>query len=179
MTDVGALYRCSVLNGKKSMLVDHLIHTGHVLIYCFFRNLIHSPHEDAAGNIPDSFWRVAQGVNNAQCLLASSNVLTQVDLRVNYLVSFHQCNMLILGQTNTTLDLFSISRERDVFTSVEDKREDNIITLCSTREILWIDRRYPGKPLLGYRHGRQYDRSLEARTIPLPPGKGYFIFLKV
>ncbi|RDB20957.1 hypothetical protein Hypma_011691 [Hypsizygus marmoreus] len=131
INDQGILYQCSIVDGQKSL------------------NVIHASVHDHANQ--DSFWRLARTADNAGCLVASSKVLTHVDLR-----------------SNDPVKLFTLSKSRDVLTSVEDYTEDDIIRLCSTREILWIDRRFPGKPLLGYRHGRQYDRSLEARTIPLP-----------
>jgi len=60
--------------------------------------------------------------------------------------------------------MFKIPRQQDVLTSI-DHGGDNILRLCSTRDIIWMDKRYPNKPLLGHEHGRQYDRSLEAHTV--------------
>lgn len=67
-------------------------------------------------------------------------------------------------QSKSAFDLFTIPRQQDVLTSI-DHGGDNIVRLCSTRDIFWMDKRYPNKPLLGYQHGRQYDRSLELRTL--------------
>ena len=69
-------------------------------------------------------------------------------------------------QSRDILDLFVVKADEHVLTSVEDERQDNIVRLCSTQELLWIDRRFPGKPLLAYSHGREFDRSLDAQTIP-------------
>ena len=52
-----------------------------------------------------------------------------------------------------------------------DYSGDNIVQLCSTREIIWMDQRYPKKPLLGFQHGRRYDRSLEMRSVQLKSRK--------
>lgn len=58
-----------------------------------------------------------------------------------------------------------------MLTSVEDDDGSNAIRVCSTREILWIDKRFPGKPLLGYRHGRNRDRTLRTHTSNTSEGK--------
>lgn len=57
-----------------------------------------------------------------------------------------------------------------MLTSVEDDDGSNVIRFCSTREILWIDKRFPGKPLLGYRHGRNWDRTLGTQTLDASHG---------
>ncbi|KAF5380885.1 hypothetical protein D9615_004029 [Tricholomella constricta] len=116
-----------------------------------YLNVVHTPAHDVGETTRDLFWRLAGGVDDVNYFLASKKSLVHIDLRT----------------TNTSQGLFSLPGQRDVLTSIEDQKGDNIIKLCSTREILWIDTRFPGKPLLGYRHGRAYDRHLEARTIPL------------
>lgn len=62
---------------------------------------------------------------------------------------------------------FSIAGSHELFTSIEDISDDNILRLCSTKDISWIDQRYPSKPLLSYRHDREFDRCLETWTISL------------
>lgn len=51
-----------------------------------------------------------------------------------------------------------------MITSIDDFAVDNIIRLSSTSQIIWIDRRHPGKPLMGFKHGREFDRTLEVQT---------------
>jgi hypothetical protein len=63
-------------------------------------------------------------------------------------------------------DVFSA--RSDVITSIERPGNDHIFRLVSTSEIVWIDERSPQKPLLGYMHGRQFDRSLSILTVDLP-----------
>lgn len=62
---------------------------------------------------------------------------------------------------------FSIAGTHELFTSIEDISGDNIVRLCSTKDVSWIDQRYPSKPLLSYRHGREFDRCFETWTISL------------
>ncbi|KAG6866994.1 hypothetical protein C0991_003910 [Blastosporella zonata] len=109
-------------------------------------NLLRTASEDESA---DHFWRLARGVHDTDYLLASKKLLSQIDMR-----------------SNDSLKLFK-STGVDLLTSVQDQGADHIIKLCSTREIVWIDARFAKRPLLGYKHGRQYDRYLEIQTSPL------------
>ncbi|KAG5647243.1 hypothetical protein DXG03_000778 [Asterophora parasitica] len=115
--------------------------------------MVYSPPPDADEERRDSFWRLARS-DADNYLLASRKSLINIDLRI----------------TNSSQELFSLPAQGDVLTSIEDQRTDHIVKLCSTRDILWIDTRFAGKPLLGYRHGRQYDRYLNAQSSPLSSG---------
>lgn len=67
------------------------------------------------------------------------------------------------------MDIYSaISNE--VLTSVEDYQVDQMLRLCSTTQVIWIDRRNTAKPLLAFKHGREFDRSLEAKSIATESG---------
>ncbi|KAG6898347.1 hypothetical protein C0992_009022 [Termitomyces sp. T32_za158] len=99
------------------------------------------------------FWRLARGTADTNYLLASEHSLSQIDIRAD-----------------ESIDLFSLTAGTSVVTSIEDQGDDNILKLCTTNELVWIDARFTRKPLLAYKHGRQYDRSLEARTSPLSSG---------
>ena len=48
---------------------------------------------------------------------------------------------------------------------MEDEAPDGIIRFCTTEQIIWIDKRYPKRPLLGLKHSRNYDPSLRTETI--------------
>ncbi|KAJ7592797.1 hypothetical protein C8J56DRAFT_856230 [Mycena floridula] len=95
----------------------------------------------------DNFWRIGLGDINT-CHIASSTELQHLDLR-----------------TQKPTSLFSTSLSQDIITSIEDQWDDHIVRLASTRHLIWIDQRVPDKPLLTYQHRRQFDRSLETRTI--------------
>jgi hypothetical protein len=67
------------------------------------------------------------------------------------------------------LDIYAaISNE--ILTFVEDYRADQMLRLCTTNQVIWIDRRNTVKPLLAFKHGRSFDRSLEAKTIAIENG---------
>ena len=61
-------------------------------------------------------------------------------------------------------EMFSIASAKHVLTSIEDLHQDGLLRLGSTNQIIWMDPRMPGKHLLAYCHGRQYDRYLATET---------------
>ena len=60
--------------------------------------------------------------------------------------------------------------ERTVITSAELPLKGQLSNVVTTEGIYWFDERYPGKPVLGIKHYRDFDRSLEARTASLRSG---------
>ncbi len=63
--------------------------------------------------------------------------------------------------------------EKDIITAVEDQ-DGHLIRLCTTSQLLWIDDRKPGKPILGYKHNRSFDRTLRTDTVAFRNGKSIF-----
>ncbi|ETW86044.1 hypothetical protein HETIRDRAFT_310014 [Heterobasidion irregulare TC 32-1] len=61
--------------------------------------------------------------------------------------------------------MFSTAFPKDLITSIERVQRDGLMRICTTREILCLDERYPGKPVLAFKHSRQFDRTLQARTL--------------
>lgn len=43
--------------------------------------------------------------------------------------------------------------------------------MCSTKEIIWLDTRFPARPLLSLTHGRQYDRTLRLLDLSVMDGR--------
>lgn len=64
----------------------------------------------------------------------------------------------------TPIDVYTLSNN-DVFTSMENEQTDWLVRACSTSQLLWFDRRYPGRPVLGHDHDRQRDRTLQVKTL--------------
>ncbi|KAJ3814970.1 hypothetical protein F5876DRAFT_31763 [Lentinula aff. lateritia] len=96
----------------------------------------------------DKYWRLAvAGDNENGCLLSSSKIVQELDFRVS--PSF----------------TFQIAASCEKLTWIEDSEDSYLIPLVSTDRILWLDRRFAGKPLLGIKHGRNYDRTLALRTM--------------
>ncbi|KAF9013908.1 hypothetical protein BDQ17DRAFT_1341711 [Cyathus striatus] len=96
---------------------------------------------------PDSFWRIETGKGPGECFLISGKTAWSVDTRAN-----------------SRVELFNLPDSKDMLTSVDNSIDHNVL-LCSTNELVWIDRRYPCRPMLGYKHYREFDRYLTAQTI--------------
>ncbi|KAJ6539023.1 hypothetical protein B0H19DRAFT_1176767 [Mycena capillaripes] len=98
----------------------------------------------------DFFWRLEMTESADTCLLMSKVNLRELDFRTE----------------DSSLDIYSaISNE--VLTSVEDYQADEMLRLCSTNQVIWIDRRNTAKPLLAVKHGRTFDRSLDVKSFAI------------
>ncbi|KAJ6510161.1 hypothetical protein C8R47DRAFT_784787 [Mycena vitilis] len=107
---------------------------------------------------PDQFWRLEMTESIDTCLLMSKANLAELDFRTQ----------------NSSLDLYSAGFN-EFLTSVEDYQADQMLRLCSTSQVIWIDRRNAGKPLFAFKHGRSFDRSLEVKSIAI--GNGHLTML--
>jgi hypothetical protein len=121
-----------------------------------------------SGSASGPFWRLSLAEHGQRCYLASEKKLSQVDFRVRIFSTFHFNPRSSPSEKmeDSCLDLLSLTD--DVITAIERPRADHILRLVSSSEVFWIDERSPQKPLLGYMHGRQYDRSLGVLTADLP-----------
>ncbi|KAJ7047696.1 hypothetical protein C8F04DRAFT_1059775 [Mycena alexandri] len=98
--------------------------------------------------ISSSIWRLELTESPDTCLLMSTFNLQELDFRTE----------------NSSMDIYQVV-SNEVLTSVEDYQADQMLRLCTTNQVVWIDRRNTVRPLLGFKHGRAFDRSLEAGTI--------------
>lgn len=115
----------------------------------------------------DSFWKLAQSGEDETCLLLSSSTLRQLDFRVRShpLPGVVTSLTSIFQSQDSSSKMFAVPRIGEVFTSVEGAFEDQLIRICSTSQILWIDRRYSTKPVVAVHHGRRFDRTLRTSTM--------------
>ncbi|KIY43598.1 hypothetical protein FISHEDRAFT_62656 [Fistulina hepatica ATCC 64428] len=56
-------------------------------------------------------------------------------------------------------------RQGELVTHVDGCQADHLIRVCTTERIVWIDAQCANRPLLGYVHMRQHDRSLRVDTV--------------
>ncbi|KAF5358459.1 hypothetical protein D9756_001485 [Leucocoprinus leucothites] len=92
------------------------------------------------------FWRIGRGARHTECMVLSGKALDCLDFRSNAVSTLY------------------IEPSTDFLTSNEDYAQDGLIRLCSTSQVIWLDPRYAGKPLLSYKHHRQFDRTLQTST---------------
>uniref|UniRef100_A0A8H7Y4I7 Uncharacterized protein n=1 Tax=Psilocybe cubensis TaxID=181762 RepID=A0A8H7Y4I7_PSICU len=94
------------------------------------------------------FWRLSLASNGSVSYVMSEKTVEQFDNR-----------------TNTVQSFLSIANQNHILTSIESCRHSNILPLCSTDQVIWMDTRFTGKPLLAYSHGRQRDRYISTQTL--------------
>ncbi|KAL1729210.1 hypothetical protein EV714DRAFT_213304 [Schizophyllum commune] len=114
--------------------------------YFIYRKTIVQPLDTTSQN--DQFWRLGMNPLSSTFLLASSSAVRRIDFRIS----------------ETPTPIFSLAKPPERLTAVEDDPAENCIRLCTTSQLLWLDSRYPTRPLLSYVHGRQYDPSLQLHT---------------
>ena len=68
-------------------------------------------------------------------------------------------------QTNgSATELYRTNSSKATLASVEYLPDDGIIRAVTTQELLWFDERQTARPLISFKHGRNFDRTLESRT---------------
>ncbi|KIM49338.1 hypothetical protein M413DRAFT_438522 [Hebeloma cylindrosporum] len=110
-------------------------------------SLLHRDIDQAFPPKEAHFQRLALDTGHSNYFLLSSRKVQHLDMRMQSVNELH-----------------SISPGRHVFTSLEDCHRGHIVRLCSTNRVIWMDTRFPRKPLLAYGHGREYDRYLSTHT---------------
>ncbi|KAI0819525.1 hypothetical protein BC628DRAFT_1402047 [Trametes gibbosa] len=91
--------------------------------------------------------------------------ITATEVRESLLaLSDESASLLDLRAGKRTHILYETSRPHTILTSIESSKDDSIIRLISSTEILWIDGRNTRKPLLSVKHGRAFDTTLSSHT---------------
>ncbi|KDQ61038.1 hypothetical protein JAAARDRAFT_204806 [Jaapia argillacea MUCL 33604] len=108
--------------------------------------MVHPKRETSSD---DLFWRIAVGKDCASCLVTSHKAMTHLDFR----------------KGSSSLVYSIENKPGELITAIESAIEDELVRVTTTSEILWLDERFRKRPLLAYKHGRQFDRTLQTRTI--------------
>lgn len=65
----------------------------------------------------------------------------------------------------SSLELLTLSSDTQVITSVSSLDIGNLHCVSTTKEVIWLDQRFPKRPLLGWNHHRRFDRSLNVENL--------------
>ncbi|KDQ17971.1 hypothetical protein BOTBODRAFT_143690, partial [Botryobasidium botryosum FD-172 SS1] len=123
---------------------------------CVVEDASDVPHDE---EMP--FWRVCWGKDENAALLASDRCVKLLDLR---------------SPQGTSQSAFALTSSDGVVTSIEGSSVNpHLMCLSTTDRLLWADDRMPEKPVLAWRHGREFDRTLQAKTTNL--GRAPITFL--
>ncbi|KAI5121668.1 hypothetical protein M0805_002744 [Coniferiporia weirii] len=97
----------------------------------------------------DSFWRICGDNTGHGGVVASGKFVKMFDTRVAV----------------DSSDLLNYDDGRHVITSICRTQIDHLYCISTTSRVIWVDERYPGQPLLGWKHHRAFDRTLNVQTI--------------
>ncbi|KAH9077128.1 hypothetical protein EDB83DRAFT_2348347 [Lactarius deliciosus] len=99
----------------------------------------------------DGFWRIASGEPGEMCFLMTANSAELIDFR--------------------TLDraarVYSVARGSDSLTSIGYNPNDHLLRLVTTNELVWVDPRFHTRPVLAFKHDREYDRTLSSHVVSI------------
>ncbi|VDC06568.1 unnamed protein product [Peniophora sp. CBMAI 1063] len=103
----------------------------------------------------DRFYRLGRSRIGDNTFVLSAGSLISIDFRT--------------GDVGPSL--FSLEDKKDVLTSLASSSHpgDNLVRLTTTSEIVWLDERYAVRPVFSYKHGRAYDRTLQAAIVNTGP----------
>ncbi|KAH6918486.1 hypothetical protein BKA70DRAFT_18342 [Coprinopsis sp. MPI-PUGE-AT-0042] len=94
------------------------------------------------------FWRLALDVKPRHGFSVSSKQLFGFECRTRAMNSH-----------------WTLPEPKDYITSIEGCKADNIVRLCTTSNIVWLDQRNMRRPLVSLKHGREFDRYLQTQTL--------------
>ncbi|KAF8798099.1 hypothetical protein BYT27DRAFT_7203813 [Phlegmacium glaucopus] len=148
--DKGTVYQWHVSNARQSTsALNILTFKLEFNANATLRTLVHNARKSSSAMDDCRFWRLSLDPSSSSYLLMASKHVIQGDIRV---------------KSKPPNQIFSIASGKHSLTSIEDLHQDGLFRLCSTNQIIWMDPRMPGKHVLAYCHGRQYDRYLATET---------------
>lgn len=71
---------------------------------------------------------------------------------------------------NHSMAIFSCDSTGEVVMSYESRGLDHFSCVTTTGHVIWLDDRYPRRPLLGFKHHRGRDMTLGTLSIQLQTG---------
>ncbi|KAI0362386.1 hypothetical protein OH77DRAFT_1441905 [Trametes cingulata] len=149
-SDIGDRHAVDLAISFTDVTVGYLVNDTGAIYRCSapegkkLMQLIHTGH-DAAER---SLYRITASESRDTLLSVSEKSASLLDLRAGRRAHL----------------LHAVARPDVVLTSVESLRDDHIIRLVSSEEILWLDERNARKPLLSVKHNREYDVTLRTQT---------------
>ena len=63
------------------------------------------------------------------------------------------------------VQLHTVGHASDVLASIECDLDSGLSRLVTTSELIWLDSRFHTRPVLAWKHEREYDRTLSGRAV--------------
>ncbi|KAL4258116.1 hypothetical protein AB1N83_008363 [Pleurotus pulmonarius] len=157
VNDLGAVFRWSLLENRRIDGAQHF--NDRSRLETFVDTSVDSPQ--VTRSPAELIWRLSRGTNPNALYRASSKTVDTIDFRAS----------------SNPAQCFTLDQKDELITSIEAVSSDNIVRVATTKELVWLDTRFSGRrPLLAYKHGRQYDRTLSTQTITMQ-GQAYTFLL--
>ncbi|KAH9062653.1 hypothetical protein EDB87DRAFT_1681770 [Lactarius vividus] len=99
----------------------------------------------------DGFWRIAPGEPGGMCFLMTANSAELIDFRT----------------LDRAAKVYSVARGSDSLTSIGYNLDDHLLRLVTTNELVWVDPRFHTRPVLAFKHEREYDRTLSGHVVSI------------
>ncbi|KAH9035298.1 hypothetical protein EDB84DRAFT_1485775 [Lactarius hengduanensis] len=160
--DVGSFDRLS-LGGHMAIDVQFDCSLGNVILvnnlgHVFKRTLLSDDDPVKVYNgvsepdyANDGFWRIASGESGETCFLMTANSAELIDFRT----------------LDRAAKVYSVARGSDSLTSIGYNPDDHLLRLVTTNELVWVDPRFYTRPVLAFKHEREYDRSLSSHVVSI------------
>ncbi|KAI0306378.1 hypothetical protein B0F90DRAFT_1923218 [Multifurca ochricompacta] len=137
----GSLHHAVLVNDQGDVFRYTLHHNDKLVKVYEGVSAIDSPN--------DGFWRIALSEHPETCFLMSSKSMQLIDFRTS----------------ERGVQLYSAVQSPDVLTSIACDPDDGLSRLVTTNELLWVDPRIHTRPILAWKHEREYDRTLSSHAV--------------
>ncbi|TFY66141.1 hypothetical protein EVG20_g4946 [Dentipellis fragilis] len=121
--------------------------------------------DELSTHLADGFWRITESAQQHGCFLSSSKVVMELDFRVSDSSMTIERDIEQDQKMEPMTVVFEVSSSKDFITSIEYTKADGLLCITTTSEVLWINPRFPGKPLIACKHNRDFDRTLRTHTL--------------
>ena len=150
---------CPVLKRCAPLLYRTISHSQITYRYPIYQS------SEVSGAPVGPFRKLVVGTTSPTCYIISSYQIQQLDLRVCLQGVISKITLTGIKTHSSIQPLWSLpTSERTVITSLGLPLKGELSDVVTTEGIYWFDGRYPGKPVLGIKHYRDFDRTLEACT---------------
>lgn len=61
--------------------------------------------------------------------------------------------------------MYSVTRAPDLLTSIGSDLDNGLSRLVTTSELIWVDPRFHNRPILAWKHEREYERALSSHSV--------------
>lgn len=166
--DCGAVFHCIMAGNNNVMSASPTERSWMTfLILTIFRTqIVTSDPTDA-----HKFWRIKCRKRDNILVLASEKSVRLYDLKVWFQPHLYFFISIVAQQSNQlSTKIFSPSEGSEYITSISTPQSNHQLCVSTTSEVVWVDDRNTKRPVLAWRHHRNFDRTLTTQTVDVDNG---------